>query len=211
MVRHVGQLRVKPVGDGVEPASPYQFERTYALSIESDIKRIVVICVGNILLLDEGFGPRVAEHLLHNYVFPAQVDVLDRGVMGLAMLGDIRDAGAVLIIDALDNTGQPPGTIMSFTPADLDASHSFRGSHDMRLTDVFAAAALLDINPEVSCLGVQVADWQPAEYTIGLTEPVAAALEPMCDLVLDWLAAHGATAVRADSISSTDGTSNMTS
>jgi hydrogenase maturation protease len=151
--------------------------------------QILILCVGNILLLDEGFGPRVAEQLLAKHSFPPQVTVLDRGVMGLAIIADLRNATDVLIVDALDNTGEAPGTIMRYQPADLDDHHIWQGAHDTRLVDVINAASILGISPRFSCLGVQVQDISPPDFQIGLSPAVEAAIDPMIELILDWVSA----------------------
>ena len=151
--------------------------------------QILILCVGNILLLDEGFGPRVAEQLLANHSFPPQVNILDRGVMGMAIIADLRGVTDVLVIDALDNTGEAPGTIMSYTPADLDDHHIWQSAHDTRLVDVINAASLLGINPRFSCLGVQVQNISPPDFQIGLSPAVEAAIDPMIELILAWVSA----------------------
>ena len=161
-------------------------------------RRILIICVGNVLLLDEGFGPHLATELTDHYSLPPQVTVLDRGVMGMAMLSDLRAADEVLIIDALDNTGQPPGTILQFTPEDLADQQVFHGAHDTRLIDVLNAAALLGINPPVTCLGVQIESLSPEAFRIGLTPAVEAALPLMMEIVLDWLSERGIVLERLD-------------
>ncbi|MDR0458844.1 MAG: hydrogenase maturation protease [Coriobacteriales bacterium] len=154
-------------------------------------QRILILCIGNILLLDEGFGPQVAEQLLAQYSLPPQVTVLDRGVLGMAILADLRQADQVLIIDALDNTGQAAGTIMSFKPEDLANHQVFHGAHDIQIVDVLHAAALLGVNPEVSCLGVQIENLSPESFQIGLTPAVQAAVPLMVELIVAWLAERG--------------------
>ncbi|MDR2957479.1 MAG: hydrogenase maturation protease [Coriobacteriales bacterium] len=157
----------------------------------SDQPQILILCIGNSLLLDEGFGPWIANELLLRYVFPAEVTILDRGVMGMAILADLRQADEVLIIDALDNTGQAPGTIMEFRPEDLAAQQIFHGAHDISMIDVIRAASLVGINPSFTCYGVQVKEISLAEYQIGLTPEVLAAVPLMIDIIIAWLDQRG--------------------
>ncbi|MCL1879169.1 MAG: hydrogenase maturation protease [Actinomycetia bacterium] len=154
-------------------------------------KRIVILCVGNLLLCDEGLGPQVAAELTASYEFPANVEVLDRGVMGMAVLADIKAADDLLIIDAVDRSGQPPGTVLRFQPEDLASYQTFKGAHDVRLADVLAAAALVGISPQCECLGVQVVEINPAEYRIGLTPAVQAALPLLLSEIELYLSARG--------------------
>jgi len=154
-------------------------------------KRIGILCVGNILLLDEGVGPRVAEELLKQYSFPENVEVLDRGTMGMALLSDIKNFDVILVIDAVDNTGKPPGTVVSFVPEDIAPCEAFHGAHDARLVDVLEAASLLGYRPEVHCLGIQVQNMNPSDYTIGLTPLVEASLPFLVECVKGFLKKQG--------------------
>jgi hydrogenase maturation protease len=147
--------------------------------------------VGNALMLDEGLGPRVAAELVGRYRFPENVEVLDRGTMGMALLSDLRRFDVVLLVDAVDNTGKPPGTVVTYLPQDIAPYEAFHGAHDTRFVDVLEAAALLGCAPEGHCLGVQVQDMSPASYTIGLTPPVEAAVPFLIECVLGFLEQRG--------------------
>jgi hydrogenase maturation protease len=115
--------------------------------------------------------------------------------MGMALLGDLKHFDVVLVVDAVDNTGEEPGTVVTFLPEDIAPYQAFHGAHDTRFIDVLQAATLMGYTPEGHCLGVQVLDMHPAEYSIGLTEPVAAAVPLMVSAVLGFLTQHGATAI----------------
>jgi hydrogenase maturation protease len=155
---------------------------------------ILILCIGNPLMQDDGFGPRVAESLLAGYDFSEEVAVYDRGVMGMAMLADLRGIESLLVIDASDNTGHPPGTVLRFAPGDLADDLAFHGAHDIRLVDVLGAAALLGLRPEVSCLGVQVAEMSQGAFAIGLSPAVEAAVPKVVGLALAWLSDLGVAA-----------------
>jgi hydrogenase maturation protease len=141
-------------------------------------------------MLDEGVGPRVAAELLTNYRFPKTVEVLDRGTMGMALLSDLKRFDAILLVDAVDGTGEPPGTVVTFSPDDIASYEAFHGAHDTRFIDVLEAAALLGYTPEAHCLGVQVGDMSPSEYTIGLTPEVEAAIPFLIECILAFLTQH---------------------
>jgi hydrogenase maturation protease len=159
----------------------------------SEQQRIGIFCVGNILMRDEGVGPWVAAELLRCYDFPPQVEVLDCGVMGMALLADIQRFDVLVVIDAVDATGYEPGAVLRFAPEDIAPHTAFHRAHETRLIDVLEAAALLGFAPETCCFGIQVLDRTPAEFSIGLTPPVEAAVAPLIHSVLDFLAAHGVT------------------
>jgi hydrogenase maturation protease len=163
-------------------------------------KKIAVLCIGNLLLLDEGVGPRVAQELLERYDFPANVDVLDRGTMGMALLGELQHYASILVVDAVDKTGHEPGTVVTFSPEDIAPYEAWHGAHDARFVDVLQAAALLGYKIDGSCLGVQIANMTPAEFTIGLTPQVEAAVPTLVSSVLDFLASRGVTVTKKTGI-----------
>jgi hydrogenase maturation protease len=150
-----------------------------------------VLGIGNILLLDEGVGPRAAAELNARFRFPTGVAVLDRATMGMALLNEICAYDTVLLIDAVDKTGHDPGTVVRFEAADIARHQVFHGAHDTRFVDVLQAAALLGHEIDGHCLGVQVADMAPAEYQIGLTPAVEAALPLLLHAALTFLAEQG--------------------
>jgi len=154
-------------------------------------KRIGILCVGNVLMQDEGVGPRVAQELIRNYQFPKNVEVLDRGTMGMSLLSDLKSFDVVLLVDAVDKTGTPPGTVVTFLPEDIAPFEAFHGAHDTRFCDVLEAASLLGYNLDGHCLGVQVQEMSPSDYVIGLTPPVEAALPYLISCVLGFLKERG--------------------
>jgi hydrogenase maturation protease len=154
-------------------------------------ERIAVLCIGNILMQDDGLGPRLAADLQKGYQMPSNVSVLDRATMGMALIGELGSYDTILVVDAVDNTGYEPGTIVRFMPDDIAASSGFHGAHDARFADVLAAMALLGKTINGYCLGVQVANRQPDEYHIGLSASVEAAIPMLIDCVVEFLEEHG--------------------
>ena len=138
---------------------------------------ISVLCVGNKLMLDDGLGPAVYEELVERYEFPDNVRLYDIGCLSMDMLPVVEASDVVMTVDAVDGTDSEPGTVFRFPP-DAMARHSGATAslHDLKLIDLFDAAALLGYSAEGLCLGMQVANPSPAEVTIGLTPKVHAAL-----------------------------------
>ncbi|MBQ6453276.1 MAG: hydrogenase maturation protease [Coriobacteriales bacterium] len=154
-------------------------------------ERMAVMCIGNILLLDEGVGPAVARELMENYDFPPNVTVLDSGTMGMSLIGDFAQYDYILTVDAVDGTGEPPGTVFHFLPQDMAENRIFHGAHDTRFIDVLEASALLGHEPAGECIGVQIENMSPSQLVIGLTPQVAAAVPLLCETVLATLYGHG--------------------
>lgn len=152
--------------------------------------KILILCIGNTLMLDEGVGPRIAEELTTHQTLPDCVSVLDRGAMGMALLADLKEARRVLVVDAVDNTGLAPGTVVTYEPASIAPYQAFHGAHDTRLIDVLQAAELLGYSPKVDCLGVQIQNMSPENFTIGLTPPVEAAVPKLVQSCLNYIEAY---------------------
>jgi len=156
-----------------------------------DTRRIGVFCIGNELLLDEGIGPAAARKLNAEYTFPAGVDVMDRGVMGFALIGEFQEYDYLMTVDAVDGTGEEPGTVFRYSPDDLKADPGNRGAHDTRLSDVLMACELLGCHLDAECIGMQVENMSPDQMVIGLTPKVEAALPLLCETVLAALWQQG--------------------
>lgn len=153
--------------------------------------RAAIMCIGNLLMRDEGVGPHCAQLLEQRYRFPDNVDVLDSGTMGMSLLGDIANYDLIVVIDAVDGTGQEPGTVFTFTPDEIARHTVMHSLHDIRFKDVLDAAALLGHQPVGKCVGVQVLDMDPPDFSIGLTEPVEAALPLVMDTAVELLRQGG--------------------
>lgn len=154
-----------------------------------DSPRITVLGIGNPLVEDEGLGVRVAEELLRLFDFPPNVTVMDAGTLGMSMLGVIRASDYVLVVDAVDGTGHPPGTVVLMAAEDLADNQVLHSLHDMRFVDVLQAAALTGSEPESDFVGVQVADMTVARVT--LTPAVEAAVPEAIAAVITLLGRRG--------------------
>lgn len=159
----------------------------------ADQPRIAVLCVGNRLMLDDGVGPAVYDELVARYDIPENVELLDLGCLTLAMIERVREFDVLVTVDAVDGTGNPPGTVVRYAPDDMARHAGATASlHDLKLIDLFDAAALLGYHAEGLCLGMQVENASPAEATEGLTPAVHAALPLLVDVVAGELARLGA-------------------
>lgn len=154
--------------------------------------RITVMGIGNPLVKDEGVGVRVIEMLMTSFDFPENVTLIDAGTMGMGILNLLRDCDYMLVVDAMDGTGEPAGTVVRLSPEDLAPNQVLHSLHDMRFVDVLEAATLMNARPDADCIGIQILDMDGVG--IGLTEPVEAALPAAVAAVLAVLAERGVTA-----------------
>lgn len=150
--------------------------------------RTAVICIGNELLLDEGAGPACGRYLAARFELPAEVEVLDRSVMGMSVISDLRDHDVAVVVDAVDVPGAEPGQLFSFEPDDVAPTPPGALSlHEMRFADVLASAELLGVECRGHCFGVQVENMSPSEFVMALTPRVAAAVPLLACAVARYL------------------------
>ena len=163
------------------------------------VERITVLGIGNPLMMDEGVGVRVMEVMMGTLHFPDNVTLIDGGTMGMGILNLFRDCDYLLVIDAVDGTGEPPGTVVRLSAEDLAPNQVKHSMHDMRFVDVLEAAMLMGCRPESDCIGIQIEDMGHVE--IGLTPEVEAAVPAAVAAALEVLAERGINAEVADTSS----------
>ena len=150
--------------------------------------RIAVLCIGNDLLMDEGVGPSCARYLCARYRFPENVDVIDRAVMGMAIISDLRTHDFALVLDAVEVPDAEPGRLFSFDPTDVACTPAGMTSlHEVRFADVLGSAELLGIRCDGHCLGIQVENMNPSEFVVALTPRVAAAMPLLAQTAVRYL------------------------
>lgn len=173
----------------------------------------MVVCVGNMLLLDEGFGSHMAKVLTQYDIAREHFDeaharaltgafrehevdvddadtipVLDAGTMGMGLIPYIRDFDRLVIVDIVDcGPDAKPGTCYTFSPEDMANYSVMHSLHDMRVSDVLTNARLAGHDCDIRCVGVQKKDIAPEDLTIDLTDEVKAAVPYAVDAVLELL------------------------
>jgi hydrogenase maturation protease len=158
---------------------------------ESPGRRIKVLGVGNLLWADEGFGVRCIEALAEAWDFPPDVDLLDGGTLGLALIPLLQDATHVLLFDAVDYGGTP-GTLVVARDGDIPRfmTRDKMSLHQAGMNDVLASLEMLGHRPQAfSLVGVQPVEL--ADYGGSLTPAVREQLPHALELGLAELAAWG--------------------
>jgi hydrogenase maturation protease len=148
---------------------------------------VLVLGLGNELLGDDGFGPVLIREIERKYEESAsEVECLDGGTQGLALLGRISRRKALIILDAV-MTGQAPGTVSVFSGDDifLKSSHRSTTAHEGNAGELIAASRLLQELPEqIFLVGMEP---ETVCTRLGLSQPVEdglpLALERACRLI----------------------------
>lgn len=88
--------------------------------------RILVAGVGNRIMGDDGFGPRVVE-LLSKFSLPENVELMDLGTAGVIIATELEGYDTIILVDSMEMEG-PPGTIKRI---DIDVHDLEAGTSDL--------------------------------------------------------------------------------
>jgi hydrogenase maturation protease len=134
--------------------------------------RTLVAGIGNIFLGDDGFGVEVAKRL----------GLADYGIRGVHLAYELLEGyDALVLVDAMP-MGEPPGTVAVFEPdiESLEAAPMIE-AHSMNPAVVLGVLRTLGgTMPHVVIVGCEP---ESVEEGIGLSAPVAAAVEPAAETV----------------------------
>ncbi|HXZ47766.1 MAG TPA: HyaD/HybD family hydrogenase maturation endopeptidase [Usitatibacter sp.] len=146
---------------------------------------ILILGIGNVLHGDDGVGVRVVEALGGEDAARAArpgVTLRDGGTIGLALLPEIEDASALIVVDAAE-LGARAGTVRVFEGRAMDAQLGGRKRtvHEVTLSDLLASAQLTGRRPARRALVAiqpESTDWRTTP-----SEAVAAAIPRACEAV----------------------------
>jgi hydrogenase maturation protease len=151
-------------------------------------KKILVAGIGNIFLGDDGFGVELVSRLC-NRVFPSGVRVADFGIRGFDLAYALMEGyETTILLDAYPGDAAP-GTLFVIEP-DLEDLSSAEGqgaaldAHAMNPISVLRTAAGMGAQlKRVLLVGCVPATLGPQEGQMGLSEPVAAAVDEAAKIV----------------------------
>ncbi len=118
------------------------------------MKKLLVLGVGNILLMDEGIGVH-AVHELMEETWPEDVDFIDGGTFTQDIFYLFQEYEIILVLDIV-KAGKEPGTIYRLDEDDLRKDESQTLSlHDIDLLDSLSMTELMGHKPELHVLGIE--------------------------------------------------------
>jgi hydrogenase maturation protease len=147
--------------------------------------RILIGCIGNIFLGDDGFGSEVARRLAGRSQ-PPGVIVKDFGIRGLDLTYALLDPyDLVILVDACPRGGEP-GTVYLVEPSQIEPDTRVQmDAHAMNPVQVLRAVQSMGgALGRVLIVGCEPADiGSDEEGAIGLSEPVQAAIDDAIALI----------------------------
>ena len=134
---------------------------------------VLVLGVGNALLGDDGAGLRVLAELERDAAhWAGQVEFLDGGTQGLALLDRIAGRRVLLVLDAVA-LGAEPGTVHALRGWKHEGERAST-AHESNVAELLQASTLLGECPEqVTVIGIEPAR---IETGIGVSDAVAKAV-----------------------------------
>jgi hydrogenase maturation protease len=153
--------------------------------------RILIACIGNIFLGDDGFGTEVARRLAKRPL-PPGVILKDFGIRGLDLTYALLEPyDLVILVDACPRGGEP-GTVYLIEPEsiDSDGTPSLVDAHSMNPMSVLRAARSMGGAPgRVLIVGCEPGDLgSDEEGKLGLSDPVDAAVDEAVAMIESLIA-----------------------
>ncbi|MGI8470042.1 MAG: hydrogenase maturation protease [Pyrinomonadaceae bacterium] len=165
--------------------------------------QILIACIGNIFLGDDGFGCEVAR-VLSKRKLPENVRLVDFGIRGYDLAYALLDGcDATIFVDAAPR-GEAAGTLYVIEPdvsefKNLEANPAMLDAHTMNPMHVLRLAFQMDAKfNKLLLVGCEPETFGGEEGLMGLSEPVQAAVAEAADLV-ESLAAEILTEKRVSS------------
>ncbi len=148
-------------------------------------RNIVILGLGCTLLADQGFGISVVQALSAEYDFAPSVQLVDGGLVGVAMTGVIADADHLIVVDAIHNNGAA-GDLYRLAGSEVLARLTAKNSVlQVEFLESLAHCQALDDPPEVVLLGIEPEDTDTVACE--LTPLLGEKMGPMIDKVLSEL------------------------
>ena len=110
--------------------------------------RLLVLGLGNVLCSDDGLGVVAVETLRRRYRIPENVEVLDGGTLGLALLSHMEGFDNVILVDAIRDEGEPGSLVRLEGDQVAPAVRERLSVHQVGVADLLDALRLLDSYPK---------------------------------------------------------------
>ena len=151
--------------------------------------KVLIACVGNIFLGDDGFGLEVARSLSKRQL-PESVSVKDYGIRGFDLAYALLDPwDLVIMVDALPR-GEAAGTLYVIEPELNGPASAAINPHGMDPVRALSLAASMGaISAQVLVVGCEPLDFgDELEGRMGLSSAIQGVVETASDVILGLIA-----------------------
>jgi len=143
---------------------------------------ILVLGLGNDILTDDAVGLHVAQAVRERLAGEARIEVKSTTEMGLALLDEIADREAVVLVDSVQTGKEAPGHIHEIDAATL-AGVASTVPHMLGVGETLELGRMLGLKMprQVRIFAIEVAD--PFQLGTKMTEAVAATVTRAADKI----------------------------
>ncbi|MGZ8237864.1 MAG: hydrogenase maturation protease [Methylobacter sp.] len=143
-----------------------------------------IICFGNELHGDDGFGIRIYAQLCR-LTWPKDVEVFNAGIAGLNALRFLEDCSQAILVDALANFGNI-GEVFVLRPEELADRQQQLTGHGLGLPYLLEALKVIrESLPDILIVGVEIAAVTP--FSAGLSDKTEQAIPETIQLIQSLL------------------------
>ena len=139
--------------------------------MSGNVKKTLVLGLGNVIMGDEGIGVHVVR-ALEKVPLPPNVECLAGGTGGFILLEPLQAAEHIIIIDATDD-GNPPGTVTRTTPRFSKDYPPTLTAHDIGVKDLLDAFYMHSGEREVVLYAISIDPKQPISMDLSAACTVA--------------------------------------
>lgn len=149
--------------------------------------RALVLGLGNDLVSDDGFGPRVAAECAGRLGDRPDVAVESAAVAGFRLLDLLSGFERTLIVDVVSTGARPPGSLSELPVEEASLGRTLGGSHQLDLATALALGHRLgyDLPASVRVLAAEARDLSTIRE--GLSPELEAAVPRAVEEVLLWV------------------------
>jgi hydrogenase maturation protease len=151
------------------------------------LKKSLILCLGNEIISDDGFGPIAAAILHTEKEIQERADVIFAPVAGFHLLDLLQGRSRVLIVDTIVTGNAAPGTVHVFSAGALTPSRHLTTSHQISLPTALELGKRLGYAmPEtVDVVAVEAQDLETLSEE--LTPSVRNALQEALQHIRKWV------------------------
>ena len=151
-----------------------------------DVKKTIVLGMGNPILTDDSVGIRVVREL-EDKLNPAEYTIVEASLGGLRLMETIAGYDRAIIVDAIQTKDGVPGTIYKLTEADFNRTRYATNPHDVNFATAieFGAKAGLKMPADYTIFAIEVEEI--LTFCEKCTPAVEAAIPIATNMVLEEL------------------------
>jgi hydrogenase maturation protease len=132
--------------------------------MRNNLKKTLVLGLGNVLMGDEGVGVHVLR-ALEKYTLPDGVECLDGGTGGFILLEPLEGADRIVLVDAAAD-GNPVGTVTRTTPRFSRDYPPTLTAHDIGVKDLLDVFYIQGGEREVVLYAIEIDPRQPISMSL---------------------------------------------